>query len=213
MSQSLAIGGACRRRAFTLIELLVVVAIIGLLAALLSRTVFHGVAKGQEVACQNNMRQLATMLLLISDGRNPLPLPSSPGDSYFGVQRPLLEALSPHLGGASNILFCPRSVRLEKLNINDELKAGRIGYYYWGWKAPFQPLYLDDSTNIWLTYGWNAGVGGLVLLTDRFRDKAYWPIANDWQFHAPPDVEHSLSVPGTLAVLADGSVQKIAPRP
>ncbi len=53
-------------RAFTLIELLVVVAIIGILAALLSRTVFHVVAKDQEAACQNNLRQLAVLLWVVS---------------------------------------------------------------------------------------------------------------------------------------------------
>lgn len=203
----------CVRGAFTLIELLVVVGIIIVLTALLTRTVFHGVAKGQEAACQNNLRQLAIMLLLISDGRNPMPMPSSAGDSYYGAQRPLLAALEPHLRGASNLLFCPRSVRLEKLDIQQELQAGRIGYYYWAWKAGPQPLYLDETTNIWNTYGWNSTIGEMVLMTDRFRDKAYWPIGNDWQFHAPPDVERSLSEPGTHAVLADGSVRKIAPRP
>ena len=202
-----------RGYAFTLIELLVVVAIIGVLAALLGRVVFHGVAKGQAVACQNNLRQLGVMMILIGEGGNPLPLPSSESDSYFGRQQPLLAALNPHLRGASNLLFCPRSVRLEKLDIRQELQEGRIGYYYWGWKGGFRPFYLDETTNVWITYGWNATLNLPVLLTDRFRDRNYWPIGNDWQFHAPPDVERSLSEPGTHALLADGSVHTIAPRP
>ena len=37
-------------------------------------------------------------------------------------------------------------------------------------------------------------------------------LPEDWQFHAE-SVEKSLSEPGTLAVMGDGSVQKIAPRP
>jgi prepilin-type N-terminal cleavage/methylation domain-containing protein len=210
LAQRLRVAGA-----FTLIEMLAVVAVIGILVALLSRAIVHGVAKAQEASCQNNLRQLSIMLMMIAEGRRPLPTPATIGDSYFGPQRALLAELHPHLRGASNLLFCPRSVRLEKLNIDQELQAGRIGYYYWGWKAAAtpQPLYLDDTTSVWLQFGWNPNVGKLVLMTDRFRDKAFWPIGDDWQFHAPPDVERTLSEPGTLAVLADGSVRKIAPRP
>lgn len=206
------------RAAFTLIELLVVVAIIGILVALLGRTVFHGLAKGQEAACQNNLRQLAIGLILSIDGGKSYPVAQSGSESYFGSQGPLLEALAPHLRGASANYFCPRSVRLEKLDTKAELSAGRIGYFYWGWIAGggtngVSELRQGDSINVWLTQGWNPNLGQLVLLTDHFRDKQYWALPSDWQFHAPPDVEHSLAVPGTLAVMEDGSVQKIAPRP
>lgn len=201
--------------AFTLIELLVVIAIIGVLAALLTRTLAGAVSRAQEASCKNNLRQISTAMLILASDNRPWPAPASLADSYFGAQRPLIDALHPYLKGSSNVLFCPRSVRLEKLNIKAELHAGRIGYFYWAWKLGSSPvpLRMDDRENVWLAYGWNPNLSGMVLLTDRFRDKTAWALPNDWQFHAPPDVEKTLSEPGTLAVLSDGSVHKIAPRP
>lgn len=201
------------RAAFTLIELLVVIAIIAILAAIMVPLVSSGIARGQEAACRNNLHSCAIALTVITDGFKPYPLAEQ---NYYDKQGPLIAALSPHIGGASNVLFCPRSVKVEGLNISAELQAGRIGYFYWGFVSPgggVGALRPGDSTNVWITQGWNQSLGMLVLMTDHFREKGAWAQASDWQYHAGASVEQPLSVVGTLAVLEDGSVQKLAPRP
>lgn len=201
------------RVAFTLIELLVVVAIIAILAAVMVPLVGAGIARGHEAACRNNLHTCAVALTIITDGFRPYPLAEQ---NYYDKQGPLIEALSPHIRGASNVLFCPRSVKVEGLNINAELQAGRIGYFYWGFdssRGAVGPLRPGDSTNVWVTQGWNNQLGMLVLMTDHFRNAKDWGQKSDWQYHGGASVDQPLSVAGTLAVLEDGSVQKLAPRP
>ncbi|MCO5045897.1 MAG: prepilin-type N-terminal cleavage/methylation domain-containing protein [Verrucomicrobia bacterium] len=206
-----------RKKAFTLIELLVVVAIIAILASLLVRIAGAGFERAHDSACQNNLHQLAIALTVMTDGYKPYPPAqgADSGTSYFGPQGPLLTAIEPYLKGASNVLFCPRAVKLEGVTIKDELAAGRIGYFYWAWKAEngVTPLRPGDSTNVWISQGWNSSLGQLVLMTDHFRDKGAWALDSDWQFHGSRDVRRSLNQPGTFAVMDDGSVHKIAPRP
>ena len=55
---------------FTLIELLVVIAIIAILAALLLPTLGKAKAKGQSIACVNNLKQLQLAWMLYADDHN-----------------------------------------------------------------------------------------------------------------------------------------------
>jgi prepilin-type N-terminal cleavage/methylation domain-containing protein/prepilin-type processing-associated H-X9-DG protein len=63
-----------RRNAFTLIELLVVIAIIAILASLMLPVLSRGKAKGTQIACLNNIRQLqVAWTTYSSDHNNFLP--------------------------------------------------------------------------------------------------------------------------------------------
>jgi len=207
-------------RGFTLIELLVVIAIIGLLSALVAPAIMSSMAKAYEATCRSNQRQIAIALMIKADDAGGyFPSVASVGDdgSYFGSQTLLLEALATSIGREPRSWFCPHSVKMEKINTEDELSNDRIGYFYWAWTLDNSgpaPIRQDDPVNIWIIQGWNTNLQQLVLLTDHFRDKAFWGSQKeDWQYHAGSSAEVPLSQAGTLAVMADGSVQKIAPRP
>jgi prepilin-type processing-associated H-X9-DG protein/prepilin-type N-terminal cleavage/methylation domain-containing protein len=83
------------RLAFTLIEVLVVVAIIGLLAALLLPALNKSRAKGRQIACLSNLRQLAAATTMYtSDYRGILPhattKPDNAGCWFYAVDQYLL---------------------------------------------------------------------------------------------------------------------------
>src|SRR5258708_2105762 len=91
VSNPLTPHAARHRNAFTLIELLVVIAIIAILAGMLLPALSKAKAKGQSIACLNNLRQLQLAWIIYADDHNDLMCPNkSTGngtdlDSYRGL--------------------------------------------------------------------------------------------------------------------------------
>jgi prepilin-type N-terminal cleavage/methylation domain-containing protein/prepilin-type processing-associated H-X9-DG protein len=84
-NRSSQVAGACTR-AFTLIELLVVIAIIAILAAILFPVFAGAREKARQASCMNNLKQMATAMLMYSDDYDhlfPPVLGRDPGEQLI----------------------------------------------------------------------------------------------------------------------------------
>src|SRR5690349_17576794 len=69
-----------KRAAFTLVELLVVIRIVALLIALLLPALVNARKQANLVACQSNMRQVGTLLLIYANNNSGWIYPVGVGD-------------------------------------------------------------------------------------------------------------------------------------
>jgi prepilin-type N-terminal cleavage/methylation domain-containing protein/prepilin-type processing-associated H-X9-DG protein len=92
-----------RARGFTLIELLVVIAIIAILAAILFPVFAQAREKARQATCMNNLKQMATGMLMYSDdhdGHFPPVIGRQPGErlifpmSWMGRLQPYLKSIA-----------------------------------------------------------------------------------------------------------------------
>ena len=107
------IGPVRAARGFTLVELLVVIAIIGVLVGLLLPAVQSARESARRSSCQNNLKQIATALLLHHDARGVFPVGSGrPGASsilsgsltWSARALPYMERVELFNGFAANVV-------------------------------------------------------------------------------------------------------------
>jgi len=104
--------GAGLRCAFTLVELLAVLAILGLLAGMLTPAIRQARAKAENAACISNLRQIGTAVwLYVPENGNRFPSINNPwGEPIFTNGQTMIEALGTY-GITEKVLACPADLR------------------------------------------------------------------------------------------------------
>lgn len=100
------------RRAFTLVELLAVLAILGLLAGMLTPVIRQARSKAENVVCVSNLRQIGTAVwLYVPENGNRFPGINNPwGEPIFTNGQTMIEALGTY-GVTEKVLACPADLR------------------------------------------------------------------------------------------------------
>ena len=149
-----------RSRGFTLIELLVVIAIIGILAAILFPVFAQARGKARQTACLSNVRQLGMAIMLYTQDRDGVLIPSAHRDPGSNSNRALIwpAYLEPYTRN-EGIFVCPgsstgryvttwgeRGELPYGLNRDLEDRASNLPYALSMFDAPASTVCLADST-------------------------------------------------------------------
>jgi prepilin-type N-terminal cleavage/methylation domain-containing protein len=135
-------------KGFTLVELGVVIAVLGLLAALLSPAISAAKAKAQRTICMNNLRQINLGLRMYSDdSRDKAPRTpgssASPGLNWSGYKTLMKSYVGRHGSSTSQ----------------DELFACPADTFYYDVAGSFDrvPKGLHEEPPDYLSYAFNGG--------------------------------------------------------
>jgi len=112
--------------AMTLLELLVAIAIIAVLAALVTSAGNRALAEANLVECRNNLRNIGLALgCYAKDHNGALPV----SGVLDGPHPALVAALKPYAGDV-RMYYCPSDTRPQRIPSDENVQAGRIGYFY-----------------------------------------------------------------------------------
>jgi prepilin-type N-terminal cleavage/methylation domain-containing protein/prepilin-type processing-associated H-X9-DG protein len=119
-----------RRTGFTLIELLVVVAIIAILAAILFPVFLRAKQRSQMAACQSNMKQLASAMIMYAGDWNGYMVMSARGPTWASESEFVFwgSAIKKYCSAKKEVNYCPYAPP-----VFDAVGAGGMEWrYYWG---------------------------------------------------------------------------------
>jgi prepilin-type N-terminal cleavage/methylation domain-containing protein/prepilin-type processing-associated H-X9-DG protein len=143
-------GVKARWGAFTLIELLVVIAIIAILAAMLLPALTRAKAKGQRVACLNNLKQMGILFQLYTDDHGEIfPPHRSTLHPYGDMSKDLYDWWGPTITGhIGDTNYLPRLFHCPSLGEHNKnygktwtwrFDVDFAGYGYNGWFLGHHP--------------------------------------------------------------------------
>ena len=140
-------------RSFTLIELLVVIAIIAILAAILLPALSQARNRGKVAACQNNIKQLTSILLQYTEDNKG----DGPSGTYWGSGQAYSDVMLPYFMKVAGDTTTKSKRKIEMLICPD--MTGDLGNFvgtYGGWIHSSYQIALGTGTREQDVWGWTG---------------------------------------------------------